>query len=167
MSLVNDHGPLLAVAPLLLAIVIIDHRSKRIPDVLSLAALAVAAAVVTGLAIVSEAPDDARAALIGAVSLTSILGTLHLVRPDGLGMGDVKLAMTLGLLLGWTRPSITAVVLMIAWALMAASAVGLATVAFTVRSRRVPLRTLTVPFGPSLCLGTAVAVLAGPLLLPS
>lgn len=166
-SLLYEHLPLLIVSPLLAAIVVIDQRTKRIPDVLSLGALALTSATVSMLAISSETPVDARGALLGATILAGVMGGLHTVRPDGLGMGDVKLALTLGLLLGWTRSDALAVLLMVAWTLMAASLIGLATVAQEVRRSRDPVRTVAIPFGPALCLGSTMVVLVGPPLLPS
>ncbi|MEZ5225701.1 MAG: A24 family peptidase, partial [Acidimicrobiales bacterium] len=101
-SFLHSYGPLLMTAPVLVMIADVDRRTQRIPDRLSLIALAVSAVSITIFTIDGGHSNDAASAGIGALLLTLILGALHMVRPDGLGMGDVKLAITLGLLLGWT-----------------------------------------------------------------
>lgn len=165
MSALHTFVPLVATAPVLVGITRIDHRTKRIPDRLSLLGFATAVATMTVLSLVDGTTGDLARAATGAVLLTGILGTLHLIRPDGLGMGDVKLALTLGLLLGWTRATTLEVALMIAWCLMLASALGLATVAYRMRTDGVPARGTAVQFGPALCAGTAAVTVFGPTFL--
>ncbi len=165
MSLLHAYGPLMVAAPILALIADIDRRTKRIPDRLSLLVLALTSSTITALAISRNTSGDATNAALGAVVLTAILGTLHVIKPDGLGMGDVKLALTLGLILGWTRDSAVDVALMVAWCLMLASAFGLLSVAILVRRQGVTARGTAVPFGPSLCVGAGVVALAGPSLI--
>ena len=99
-------------------------------------------------------------AIAGSALFTGTLGALHLARPDGLGLGDVKLAATLGLLAGWSRPTVIDAALVVIWSLMLASASGLTVLAIR-RARGTTIdRTTALPFGPALCLGTIVAVAA-------
>ncbi len=165
MSLLHVYGPLIVATPVLGLISDIDRRTKRIPDRLSLLVLAMTASTITLLTLVGDQRADATNAAIGAVVLGSILGALHAIRPDGLGMGDVKLALTLGLLLGWTRSNALDVALMIAWCLMLASALGLLSVATMMRRQDISARGTAVPFGPSLCAGAVVVTIVGPSLI--
>ncbi len=164
-SVLYDYGPLLAAAPVLVFISDIDRRTRRIPDRLSLLVLAVTAATMMLLTLRSDTASSFGNGAIGAAMLASLLGAVHLLRPDGLGLGDVKLALTLGLLLGWSSQSAIGVAAMVAWTLMVASTVGLVTVAIIVRRDGVPARGTAVAFGPALCAGTVAVVLFGPSLV--
>lgn len=75
-----------------------------------------------------------------------------LVSPSGMGMGDVKLAGTMGLYLG------ESMVPAMLFAFLAGSLVGLAIIAV----KREAGRKTAVPFGPFLALGGLVGLLAGP-----
>ncbi len=165
MSDYHAYGPLIVATPILVVIADIDRRTKRIPDRLSLLVLALTATTVVVLTLGGGVSVDASHAALGSALLTTILGALHVLRPDGLGMGDVKLALTLGLLLGWARATALDVALMVAWCLMLASGIGLVGVAISTRRRKVPARGMTVPFGPSLCAGATLVALAGPTLI--
>ncbi len=73
-----------------------------------------------------------------------------IIRPGAMGMGDVKLALFMGFLLG----RYVAVALFIA--LIASALIGLALIATKIRGRKD-----RIPFGPFLAGGSAVALLAG------
>ncbi len=152
--------PLAATAPALYAVAAIDARTFRIPDRWSypmfLATLG--GMLLLGSTIGSFA--DLIGAVAGSILFTGTLGGLHLVRPDGLGLGDVKLAATLGLLAGWGRSSVIDAALVVVWALMLASTLGLTVLAVR-RARGLAVdRSTALPFGPPLCAGTVVAVAA-------
>ncbi len=89
-------------------------------------------------------------AYAGGLALTLVLYEL-IVRREGMGMGDVKLAATLGLWLGYLHP------ILVLYALIAASVVGLVVGAaiFVVRRESRPY-----PFGPWLALGAVVTIVA-------
>jgi len=141
----------------LLALFVIDLRTKRLPAVLvwplyqSLAVWLVVAGVVTGqwpLARITVA-----ALLWGAVYALPWLIT----GGRGIGFGDVRLAPALGLLLGWIGWG-PAVVGLVAGPVIGGF-VGLVMVAGRRASRRTAL-----PYGPFLIAGAGVGVLAGPAL---
>lgn len=82
-----------------MGIVLIDYRQHRIPDVLSWGSAAIALVglgVTAGLT--SDWPAFVRAAAVAAIC-GAVTAIAALVTP--LGWGDVKLALSLGLLLGW------------------------------------------------------------------
>lgn len=88
---------------------------------------------------------------IAAAAAGGVFFVVVLAYPAGMGLGDVKLAATMGLFLG------RAVAPAILIALLAGSLVGLALLArHGSRARK-----MAIPFGPFLALGGVVALLAG------
>ena len=92
-----------------------------------------------------RAPRLIGAALVGAVVFAGVLLVLHLVSPAGMGFGDVKLGLLLGLYLGSIRLSL------VVWGLLLGSLIGAVMampVAVRARDRRA-----CIPFGPALAAG--------------
>ena len=85
----------------LLAAAVIDARTRRIPNVLT------GAAAVVGLALATLAgPEVLGARVLAGLAASGCIGALRglgqvLFGHPGMGMGDVKLAGAMGLLLGW------------------------------------------------------------------
>jgi len=134
----------------LVPVVLIDLRHRLIPDavVLPAAALALAAAMAARPARWWEPP----AAALGAAG---VLLLPWIVRPDAMGLGDVKLALLIGAALG------AAVVPALAAAFAAAAVAGAALVA----RHGAGARRMTVPFGPFLAGGALVGLAWGPAML--
>lgn len=125
-------------ATLLIAVAVIDARTRRIPDLLNLAILA------CGFAAAWRLNLSITAALIGAVlGYALIFAANALFRKwrarDGIGMGDAKLLGALGAWVGWMGLPFVG---------LAASAAGLAYALLRGRSS-----TDTMPFGPFLAAG--------------
>ena len=89
-----------------------------------------------------------RAVLAGALTLLGFL-TLHLFSPSGLGMGDVKLAFSLGMLLGWFSTDA------IIWGLGLGFLLNAAAAAIAVFGK-----VKVLPFAPALTTGSLLGVLA-------
>lgn len=123
----------------LAAIAVIDLRSLRIPDALSLPLVA------AGLAVAPALRGGATADhLIGAAAgfaLFAVIGEVHFRRRgvEGLGLGDAKLFAAAGAWLGWQA---------LPWVLLVAALGGLAFALAAGRGR-------PVAFGPWLALGIA------------
>lgn len=147
--------PLLLISSaILIALFVIDLDHQRLPDRLTFLMYPVA---VVGLAIDGLATGNwpIIPALAGAGCwLFAIGGIWFLSGGRGMGMGDVKLAPSLGLILGWFGIGPTVVGLMTAWLIGGAVAIGL------LAARRARSGT-AIPFGPFLIGGFAVGLLFG------
>ena len=153
-------------AIVVVAVIDIDHY--RIPDRVVFPTLAASIVLLAGAAAAEDVPRALVGALSGAVAYFVFLLAFFLVSPSGMGFGDVKLALLLGLHLGWMgsiartaggvehTSTVEALQLVLVGGLFGSvigSVVGLG--ALALRGRRAHF-----PFGPSLCLGALVAVLA-------
>jgi leader peptidase (prepilin peptidase) / N-methyltransferase len=139
---------LLALA--LVPVVVIDLEHRLIPDVVVLpaAALGLAAAALAD-------PGDWWVPVVAAAAAAGFLLLLWIVYPGGMGLGDVKLALLLGAVLG------VSVIPALAAAFLAGAVLGLALlVRFGSRARK-----MAVPFGPFLAGGALVALFWGPAMI--
>ncbi|MFE2146179.1 prepilin peptidase, partial [Streptomyces sp. NPDC059456] len=87
--------------PVLLLLGLVDLAVQRLPDVLT---LPLAAATALGLGAAALAPAAGGSwcgALLGGAALGAAYLLLFLINPAGMGFGDVKLALALGVILGW------------------------------------------------------------------
>ncbi|MFF1452627.1 prepilin peptidase [Streptomyces sp. NPDC058274] len=147
-------GAWLLLAPLGVLLAVVDFRVQRLPDVLTLP-LAGAALVLLGLAAAApEHAGDWLTALLGALALGGAYFVLFLVNPNGMGFGDVKLAVGLGAVLGWYGWG--AVVLGTFAGFLFGGLYGLGLVV----TRRAGRKT-SMPFGPFLIAGAFAGLLIG------
>jgi leader peptidase (prepilin peptidase)/N-methyltransferase len=130
----------------LVAITLTDLERRIIPNKI----LLVAAALAIAIAAVGD-PASLPERAIAAVGAGGLFLVAALAYPRGMGLGDVKLAAVMGLLLG--REVAPAILV----ALIAGSVVGLAVIARDGSEAR----KRAIPFGPFLALGGVVAVLVG------
>ncbi len=103
----------------------------------------------------------------------------NLVNPAGLAFGDVKLALLLGLLIGWMRPSVLESLVLVIYALMIGMLLGIVSGILVGVGRRLlgpgflpdpdddsasdtlaPLLRTAFPFGPALAASALLVVLA-------
>ena len=125
---------------------VIDLEERRLPNVIVLPALV---AVLTAHLVLS--PDRALEWTLAAVGAAVFLFLPSLVMPGGMGMGDFKLALLLGAMLG------TAVVTAVLVASVTGALAGVAVLA----ARGAAARKQAIPFGPFLALGGVVALFVG------
>jgi leader peptidase (prepilin peptidase)/N-methyltransferase len=83
------------------ALALIDIDTKRLPDAIVLPGYAVGGILFLATSILTGSWDALLRAAIGMAALWIFYFLLVLVRPGGMGLGDVKLAGVLGLFLGW------------------------------------------------------------------
>ncbi|MGH9275763.1 MAG: prepilin peptidase [Acidimicrobiales bacterium] len=155
--------PLLVLGASLVAVSVIDLQLLRIPDRVTFPTLAVALPLV---GLVSLRYDDGEAfiaALIGAVAYFVLLFLPHLVYPRGMGFGDVKLALVMGLYLGWLGWSeahpLGGPFQLVLYGLMLGCMLG---VVFGLISAAVTRRHGEFPFGPALALACIVVTYYAP-----
>lgn len=149
--------PFLVCFAALLVVSMIDLEHYRIPDRITFPALAVSSGLIVFVSAVNDiGMVHVRNAAIGAVAYFVLLLVPHLVYPRGMGFGDVKLALLMGLHLGWIYADVIDGIALVMWALILGSGLGvLAGVGFAVARRR----RAEFPFGPALAAGCVLAVL--------
>jgi leader peptidase (prepilin peptidase)/N-methyltransferase len=131
---------------MLAAVTLTDLEQRIIPNKILLAGAILCLAIA-----VPTDPGGVPERAIAAAAAGGLFFIVALAYPAGMGLGDVKLAATMGLFLG------RAVAPAILVALLVGSLVGLAMIV-----RHGPqARKMAVPFGPFLALGGVVGVLAG------
>jgi leader peptidase (prepilin peptidase)/N-methyltransferase len=130
----------------LTAITLTDLERRIIPNKILLVGAILAVAIAT-VADPGSLPERA----VAAAAAGGLLFAAALAYPRGMGLGDVKLAATMGLFLGRNvGPAILV-------ALLAGALVGLAMIA----REGAAARKRAIPFGPFLALGGVVGLLAG------
>ncbi|MGE5282604.1 MAG: prepilin peptidase [Chloroflexota bacterium] len=131
---------------MLVAVTLTDLERRIIPNRILLVA-AVLGAALAALADPGSLPERA----VAAAAAGGLLFLAALAYPRGMGLGDVKLAATMGIFLG--RDVAPAILV----ALLAGSLVGLAMIA----REGAAARKRAIPFGPFLALGGVAGLLAG------
>ena len=131
---------------------LVDLAEKRLPNAVVFPTLGVVALLLVPPTWASGTWWPLLWALVGAAGMFAVYFVLALVSPSSMGMGDVKLALVIGLLLGWFGLN--------AWlvGLLAAFIVGGVIAIIALALRRVTLRG-SIPFGPSMLAGALIAVL--------
>jgi leader peptidase (prepilin peptidase)/N-methyltransferase len=130
----------------------IDAAVRRLPDRLTIPAYAGTAALLLLAAVVSgHWPTLLRAAL-GGLALAGFYLTLLLISPSAMGLGDVKLAASLGTLLAWFGWRT-----LIAGGFAGFALAGLFAVTLLVSGRAT--RKQHIPFGPFMILGAFLVIL--------
>ena len=132
---------------LLGVVTVSDLRTRLVPD----AALAASLAVAIPVCVLSD-PGGVPGRLLFGFASGGFLLAAALIRPDGMGLGDVKLAGVLGIYLG----ARVAEAMLVAFA--AGSVAGLVVLARHGWSAR----SSTIPFAPFLAFGALVALIAQP-----
>lgn len=153
--------PVLVLAASLVAVSVIDLQLLRIPDRVTFPTLAVAVPLIVAVSIQHDLGDSVRAALVGAGAYFLLLFVPHLVYPRGMGFGDVKLALVMGLYLGWLGWSpdlpLAGAFRLVLYGLMLGCILG---VVFGIGVRIVTRHRGEFPFGPALATACMVVVLA-------
>jgi leader peptidase (prepilin peptidase)/N-methyltransferase len=130
----------------LVAVTLTDLERRVIPNGILLVAALIGVAIVA-----ATDPASLPERAIAAAAAGGLLFVAALAYPSGMGLGDVKLAATMGLFLG--RDVAPAIFV----ALLAGSLVGLTMIA----RHGAAARKRAIPFGPFLALGGVAGLLAG------
>ncbi|MCQ4046031.1 prepilin peptidase [Streptantibioticus rubrisoli] len=144
----------LLLVPLCVLLARVDVAVRRLPDVLTVPAAAGTALLLGAAALFPGHTGSWPRALLGALVLGAGYFVLVLANPGGMGLGDVKLAPTIGLALGWYGWPVLFVGTFLGFALGGVTGLVLLT------ARRADRRT-AIAFGPFMLLGALLGVLLG------
>jgi leader peptidase (prepilin peptidase) / N-methyltransferase len=137
----------------MVALAAIDVDVRRLPDRWTLTSYPVVVAALAGCSLALDG-DWGRwgTALVCGVASGLLHLVLAFVNPGGLGMGDVKLAVSLGLLTGWLGWPLAVVAFLAAFAV--GTVVGIVVALVSGGGRKA-----TFPFGPSMLAGALLVLL--------
>lgn len=133
------------------ALAFIDIAIRRLPNPLTGAALAGTLGFLAVAALVGGHPGRLAAAVIAGLALCAFYLVLFVIRPSGMGLGDVKLAASVGVALGWIGWRALVEGTFLTFALAAIYGVALLLM-------RRATRTSQMPLGPFLLLGALAAI---------
>ena len=143
--------PALLLTALVVPAAIIDLNLRIIPNVINLPG----AAAVYIVAVAAQ-PERWLELLIGGLGCTAFLGLAWMVSPRGMGLGDVKMALMIGLGLG--RYAFVA--------MFAAFVLSTVLSLYLIATNGTRARKMGFPLGPFLAFGAMVGLLFGPQLSP-
>ncbi|MBL1065816.1 A24 family peptidase [Streptomyces sp. 7-21] len=132
----------------------VDVAVRRLPDVLTLPLAAWAAAGLGVAALLPGAGGSWTRALLGGAVLAAGYFVLFLISPNAMGFGDVKLALSLGVALGWYGWDVVVFGCFAGFLLAAVSALCLVIAGKAGRKTALPM-------GPFLVLGALGSLLLG------
>lgn len=144
----------LLLAPVAVLLAAVDRRVHRLPDLLTLPLAAAAVLLLGGAALLPGHAGSWTSGLLGGAALGGFYLLLFLINPNGMGFGDVKLALALGVALGWYGWAVLFLGGFAGFLFGAAYGLGL------VLLRRAGRKT-GIPFGPFMIAGALVGVLLG------
>ncbi|PZF57361.1 prepilin peptidase [Curtobacterium sp. MCSS17_008] len=147
-------GALLYLMAVSVALSLIDLDTHRLPNAIVLPAAVVLLVLLTGVSATSGDWGALLRGVIGSVALGGAYLVLALAVPGGMGLGDVKLAVVLGLVLAY-----------LGWGPLAVGAFGAFVVGGTVAIALVVAGRARmgsgVPFGPSMLVGAWIGIVSG------
>jgi len=135
------------------ALTFIDIAIRRLPDPLTGAAFVGVLGVYGAAVLAGGHPGQLVRAAAAAGALCGFYLLLFLIRPSGMGLGDIKLAASLGAALGWQGWSLVIAATFVTFT--AAACYGIALLLL-----RRATRTSQFPLGPFMVLGALAAILA-------
>lgn len=144
----------LYLASISIALALIDLDTRRLPNTIVLPAYVVLAILFTAACLLGAPGEALLRAAIGGAALYAFYFLLRLIRPGGMGGGDVKLAGVLGMAIGWLGWGSLIVGAFAAFILGGAIGVAL------MLARRAT-RKSAIPFGPWMIAGAWIGIVAG------
>ncbi len=175
--------PVFVLFSALIALSVVDLYHYRLPDRILFPSLGLSIVAIVTVSLARDLTGHIPGALIGAAAYFLLLFIPHLISPRGMGFGDVKLALLMGLFLGWPYQGFRYGFTLILYALFLGAVLGVVGGFALSATRRVtgrnvmpdpdpefagidgtvspPLRVLgqTFPFGPALAAGCIVVFL--------
>lgn len=145
----------LAFAAAGIALAIIDVELRRLPTPIIVTAGSIVGVCFAAAAVLRGDLAALLTAVVTAVAMGALYLVIALIRPDGMGLGDVRLAVLVGLVTGWVGWPAAALGLLSAFLLGALLGIAI------LLARRGDRRT-AIPFGPWMLVGAWIGILAGP-----
>ncbi|MGW7641833.1 prepilin peptidase [Streptomyces decoyicus] len=146
----------LLLAPVGVMLAAVDCEVQRLPDALTLPTAGATLTLLTAAALLPGHHGSLTTAALGALALAGGFLLLFTINPAGMGLGDVKLALSIGAVLGWYGWLVLLTGTLLAFLIGALYGVTLLLLGRATR------RT-AMPFGPMLLLGTFGGLLLGSL----
>lgn len=155
--------PYLVVAAVLVVLSAIDFETHLLPNIVVWPSIGMGLFAVLVLSGELGYPEGIGPALLGGAIFGGFIGLAHLVNEQGMGRGDVKLAVLLGLFVGWLQSDVLLATRLVLYAIfIALLGGGLAGLAYNLIRRR---GRAEIPFGPALAAGALVVILLSPSLI--
>ena len=156
-------GPYLALGAVLVVLSAVDLETHLLPNIIVWPSIGAGLFAVLVLSGELAAGEGITTALLGAAVFGGFIGAAHVIYEPGMGRGDVKLSLLLGLFVGWAVPDALDAVRLVLYAILTALSGG-AIVGLTVNLIRRRGRA-EIPFGPALAIGSMAVVVASPVLV--
>jgi leader peptidase (prepilin peptidase)/N-methyltransferase len=128
-----------------------DVTTRRLPNRLTLVAYAGTLTLLLAAAVYSGEWNRLLSSVLGGIALVAFYLILVFVLPRGMGLGDVKLAASVGTLLGWYGCTVILTATLIGFFLSAVYGIGL------LLAGKASVRN-GIPFAPFMIAGTLVAL---------
>lgn len=141
-------------AAISIVLALIDIDTFRLPNAIVYPAIATFGALLVAAALTSGDFGALTRALVGGISLAGFYGLLWFFWPGGMGLGDVKLAILLGLALGWVGWG--ALIVGAFAAFVCGGVFGGLLMLFGKAGRKT-----RIPFGPWMLLGAWIGIFVG------
>ena len=156
--------PYLILFAILVAASVIDLETRLLVDVLTkpifLAMVMVILVFSPGLGIA----DNIWPAFAAGGFYFAVFGLMHVIGPDKMGRGDVKLAPTLGMAVGWVTGDVTVAIRLTMYSIILASLLSFVVGATAGLVLMKDWRNYPVPMGPFLAIGAVFMVAVSGLL---
>ncbi len=150
-------GPYLLLFAVLVVMSVIDYETHLLLDILTWPSLGVGLFLVLVLSGVMGYEEGIWPALVGAIVYGVIMFLAYRAYPPGLGMGDAKLAPTLGLFLGWLSTTPMGAIRLVFYALIVAM-LGAGLLGLALRMVRVNDKDAELPLGPALAMSAVLMI---------
>lgn len=147
-------GAFLSLAGVSIVLALIDLDSHTLPNRIVLPALLAGAVLLGASSLLAGDPMQLLRALAGMLALGAFYAIIAFAYPGGMGFGDVKLALVLGLYLGWMGWGALVVGAFAAFLFGALWGIGLIVTRRAGRKSR-------MPFGPWMLVGAWLGLILG------
>ncbi len=171
--------PVLFLAAAIIALSAVDLARYRLPDKLLFPSLGTGVAMLAIFAVATNTTDHFVRGLVAMLAYGVVLLIPNLIMPAGLAFGDVKLALLLGLFLGWTAETSIGAARLVIFAMLLGMVFGAFTGLIVGLGRRAfghgfvpdpdvpppedgsfePLLRTAAPFGPALAFAALILIL--------